>query len=119
MEIGSWIIGTAILWVVKAIGTIPLAKYLSRSRKPGYTQPTGSEALQSEEVVGEGEKLKGEKVKVIPTGSYILADILVMCIAGFLLGLVSGSYFIGISWKARDWPGMIAFIIASAIGSSL
>jgi hypothetical protein len=42
-----------------------------------------------------------------------------MCVAGFLLGLVSGSYFIGISWKARDWPGMIAFIIASAIGSSL
>ena len=119
MEIGSWIIGTAILWVVKAIGTVPLAKYLSRSRKPGYTQPTESEALQPEEVVGEGEKQKGEKVEAIPTGSYILADMLVMCIAGFLLGLATGSYFIGISWKGRDWPGMITFIIASAIGSSL
>ena len=118
MEIGSWIIGTAILWVVKAIGTVPLAKYLSRSRNSRYTQPTGSEALQSEEVAGEGEK-QGERVEVIPTRSYILADMLVMCVAGFLLGLISGSFFIGISWKARDWPGMIAFIIASVIGSSL
>jgi hypothetical protein len=42
-----------------------------------------------------------------------------MSIAGFLLGLITGYYFIGISLRTRDWPGMLAFIAASFIGSFL
>lgn len=118
MNIGSWIIGTAVLWLLKWLGTIPLARFLSRSKGPGYTPPTESEIPQSEEVAGEGEEKK-EEVEAIPTGYYILADVLVLGVAGFLLGLVSGYYFIGISLRARDWPGMIVFIIASVIGSAL
>lgn len=55
----------------------------------------------------------------IPTGYYILADVIVLGVAGLLIGLVTGSYFIGFSWKAKDWPGMIVFIIASLIGSAV
>jgi hypothetical protein len=50
---------------------------------------------------------------------YILADVIVMGAGGFLLGLLTGYFFIGISWRARDWPGMIVFIIASLVGSAL
>ena len=116
MEISSWIIGTIILWVLKSLGTVPLSRFLSRSREAGYTPPTESEISQSEEVAGAGEK---KEVEAIPTGYYILADVLVLGVAGFLLGLITGYYFIGISWRAQEWPGMIAFIVASLIGSLL
>jgi hypothetical protein len=116
MEISSWIIGTIILWVLKSLGTLPLAGFLSRSREARYTPPTESENPQSEEVASAGEN---KEVEAIPAGYYILADALVLGVAGFLLGLITGYYFIGISWKAKDWPGMIAFVVASLVGSSL
>jgi hypothetical protein len=118
MNIGSWIIGTVILWLLKVLGTIPLTRLLSRLRAPVYTSPAESETLQTDEVAGEGDRRQG-KVEITPAGYYILADVLVSGVAGFLLGLISGYYFIGISWRARDWPGMIAFIVASVIGSVL
>jgi hypothetical protein len=116
MEISSWIIGTIILWVLKSLGTVPLARTLSRSREAGYIPPTESEMPQSEEVAGADAQ---KEVEAIPTGYYILADALVLGIAGFLLGSITGYYFIGISWRAQDWPGMISFIVASLIGSLL
>ena len=115
MGVGSWIIGTIILWVLKAVGTMPLARRLSQSRgSPGPASRPTEEALGPAEEAGPAQ---GEAE--IPAGMYILADVIVMGAAGFLLGLLTGYYFIGFSWKARDWPGMIVFIIASLVGSAL
>jgi len=99
--------------VLKSLGTVPLARFLSRSGEAGYTPPTESEMPQSEEATGADKKKEAE---AIPTGYYILADVLVLGVAGFLLGLITGYFFIGISWRAKDWPGMIAFVVASLIG---
>jgi hypothetical protein len=119
MNIFSWVIGTAILWALKAIVTNPLARLLYRSIRPepDYIPPSaGSEMPLSEGAVapqGTGKKME------IPAGYYILVDVAVMSVAGFLIGLITGYYFIGISLRARDWPGMLAFIAASFIGSFL
>lgn len=42
---------------------------------------------------------------------------MVMGFGGLLLGLATGYYFIGISLKIKDWPGMLTFIAASFVGS--
>jgi len=125
MSATGWIIGTIILWVLKAIGTLPLARALSGvSGSPAPTQPLAegvAEPAQGEAAQptqGEApQPAQGEAA--IPTGIYIFADVIVMGAAGFLIGLVTGYYFIGFSWRARDWPGMLAFIVASVIGSIL
>lgn len=113
----SWIIGTAILWVLKTIGTTPLAKLLTRSL--GNPQPAPPPPSEDEMTLPEGAdtpQATSRKTE-IPAGYYILADVMVMGFGGLLLGLITGYYFIGISLKIRDWPGMLTFIAASFIGS--
>lgn len=111
----SWVIGTAVLWVLKTIGTIPLAKLLFNSfGNPEPAPPMESQMPPSEDVAI--PQAASRRVQ-IPTIYYIMADVAVMGIGGFLLGLISNSFFIGISLRARDWPGMLTFIAASFIGS--
>ncbi|MFL7791062.1 MAG: hypothetical protein AB8I69_02895 [Anaerolineae bacterium] len=113
----SWVIGTAVLWVLKSIGTIPLAKLLFNSfgnPEPAPPPPVESQMPPSEDVAI--SQAASRRVQ-IPTIYYIMADVAVMGIGGFLLGLISNSFFIGISLRARDWPGMLVFIAASLIGS--
>lgn len=139
MNIGSWIVGTAVLWLLKVIGTYPLATYLYRRKEPEYAKLNELKIPEFEKVIRESEKIKEgveeipteitsqqvagrerpekkEKAEEIPNKYYIIADVLVLGVAGFILGFISGYYFIGISLKARDWPGMIVFIIASLFG---
>ena len=133
----SWVIGTAILWVLKLV-TIPFAKLLAGDRvkkvapvNPAPTIDAGevanaevnpSSSFDVEKPAEEGTvpaptPAPAPSEDQIPTGFYILADVIIMGVAGGLLGLISGYYFIGISWKPRDWPGMIVFIGASLLGS--
>ena len=126
----GWIIGTLVLWGLKAI-TIPFARAMSgkgKAAEPPSPGPVPSVEATRPEVIDQPTPLDGQQpVPVtpksaaddIPTGYYILADVIVLGIAGLLIGLVTGSYFIGFSWKAKDWPGMIVFIIASLIGSAI
>jgi len=120
----GWILGTLVLWGLKLI-TMPLAKIFAgdKMRSPTPTAPEPPEPVSEEglpDVGGEQKEIKPAKPKeVIPTGPYILADVIVLGVAGFLLGLLTGSYFIGFSWKARDWPGMIVFILTSFVGSAI
>lgn len=130
----SWIIGTAVLWILKLL-TIPFAKLLAGDRvkkvtTPGpapamnmdmpaddaqSTFPSDTEPVADIQVQQSQAPVKTEEQ--IPNGFYILADVIIMGVAGGLLGLLSGYYFIGFSWKPRDWPGMMVFIIASLAGS--
>lgn len=129
MNAFGWIVGTLILWGLKLI-TVPFARLIAgdkvRPPSPAAPAPEGEAALPE---VG-GDKQEGEEPQQaskppakpqpeIPAGPYIIADVIVLGIAGLLLGLFTGSFFIGFSWKARDWPGMIAFIGASFVGSAL
>ena len=117
-----WIIGTLILWGLKLI-TVPFARLLAGDKvkppTPAAPAPEGEDALPDVDgETGEPEKQEAPK-SVIPTGAYIIADVIVLGISGLLLGLFTGSFFIGFSWKVRDWPGMIVFIIASLLGSAI
>jgi len=60
---------------------------------------------------------KDDAIDRVPSGAFIIAHILVLGVAGLLLGVLFGIYFIGFSTRAKMWPGMIALIIGSLIGS--
>jgi len=122
--------------VLKAVAVMPFAKFLVRTNvvsvpaqdavleaddaAEGDFAPEEDLANAEEESRSEAEA-EGESTEdyTIPATAYILADVAVLTLAGFFMGAVSGYYFIGISWKARDWPGMIAFIVSSLVGSAL
>lgn len=122
----GWIIGTLILWGLKLI-VMPFARLLAGDKvrvvTPAAPTPSGEGALPADpgavpEPPASLQPTAPAKLETeIPAGYYIIADVLVLGLAGLLLGLFTGSYFIGFSWRARDWPGMIVFILASLVGS--
>jgi hypothetical protein len=107
MQAQNVIIGTAILWGLKALFVNPLSAFLLKRKleEPAYAH------LQSTEPTED----KRETLKGLATKYYILADLFVLGAAGFVGGLM-GYYFIGVSFEAKSWPGMIAFIAASFLG---
>jgi len=119
----NWIVGTLILWVLKAI-TVPFAKMLAGksvpTELPSISPAPSTETATPAETGPQPAPMKPKSAEdEIPTGYYILADVIVLGMAGLLLGGLTGYYFIGFSWRAKDWPGMIVFIIASFLGSAL
>ena len=50
---------------------------------------------------------------------YILWDVIILGICGFLFGYIFGFGLIGISFSPMGWPGMIAFIGLSFLGAFL
>ena len=104
------IIGTAILWGLSALVVVPLARFwLGRKlEEPAYARLQGSELSESDQ----------STVNRMATQYYIMADVLVLGTAGLIGGLL-GYWFIGLSFEAKGWPGMIAFIGASFLGLSL
>lgn len=104
MSFMGLIIGTGILWLLKAILVYPLAMLLTKAcNRQVVSEP-------------QGEETSG----MVPnTGIYILTDLLVLGIAGFMLGVTAGWFFVGITWGAKNWPGMIAFIVFSILGSTI
>jgi len=119
----SWIIGTAVLWVLKLI-TIPFAKLLAGDRVKQVVPASPPPLVEADNTQDAPSQPTPQAPvpavqEVIPTGYYILADVIIMGVAGGLLGLIFGVYFIGFSFKPKDWPGMIVFILGSLAGSLL
>jgi len=103
-------IGTAILWVLNAVLVAPLTNWSLRRRMVAEgVDPSSIGDLSS----GQGARWKG-----IATGYYILWDVIVLGIAGFIGGLL-GFWFIGVSLDLKGWPGILAFIGASLFGFAL
>ncbi|MCX7001510.1 MAG: hypothetical protein NT106_14640, partial [Candidatus Sumerlaeota bacterium] len=55
----------------------------------------------------------------VPAVAFILTHVFVMGVAGILFGAIAGIYFIGVSWKAKMWPGMIMLMATSLFGAAL
>jgi len=109
------LIGTAILWGLSLIFVQPLTGYLIENRlrkEPGYAHLL--ETDPDEVTLTEDEE---KFINSLATKYYILSDVLVMGVAGFLIGAFSGFFFIGFSFEGKGWPGMIAFITSSIGGS--
>ena len=105
------LIGTGIMWVLGILLVMPLTNYLV-SRKlaqPAFAHIDGNT----------GVDVENPELNQLVTQCYIMADTLVLGIAGFLMGAIFGWFFIGISWEAKGWPGLIAFILMSMLGASM
>jgi hypothetical protein len=111
MNILDFVIGTGIVWGLSALLVIPIARALTRRKARQLRLSIG--AAESATVASESQ------ADEIDTGYYIMADVMVLGIAGLLLGLVFGWFFIGITWHAKSWPGLIAFIVASLVGFAI
>ena len=103
------LIGTGILWLMNAIVIIPLTNYLVEQK---LEAPAYAHISSDMEAAAEQPEFNSLVVRC-----YILIDMLVLGIAGFLMGVILGWFFIGISFEAKGWPGMIAFIGSSILGS--
>jgi len=55
----------------------------------------------------------------IPVCYYSFFGTLIFTVIGFLLGVLFGMFFIGISIRAKDIPGVFSLIVASVSGSML
>lgn len=105
------LIGTLIIWVLTALIVVPLAKWMTvRELEAKGLVPAEGMTELPEEVRTQAERTF--------TKNYILADMLVLGLAGFLAGLM-GFLFIGISFEARGWPGIIALVAGCIAGSAL
>jgi len=104
------LIGTAMLWILGLLVVNPLAIYFTKRQ---LNQILNAGAIPQDQNVITAQ------TSSIFTRNYILIDVIILSIAGFLMGYLAGWFFIGISWRARDWPGLIAFIGLSILGSYL
>jgi hypothetical protein len=104
------LITTALLWVVSAVGVAPLANFWLRRRllQPAYAHLQGAE----------GAELDQAAIGTLATQCYILADVLVLGVLGFVGGLL-GYQFFGLSLEAKGWPGIITFMLSSYIGTTV
>jgi hypothetical protein len=103
-------IGTGIIWFSILVIINPLSKYLTK-RKWAYQAVNGYQVPLGQEVTQVVDKASNR--------NYIIVGVLTFAIIGFIVGRTTGWYFIGISWKPKDWPGMLAFIGFSLLGSYL
>ena len=106
----SVLIGTAILWGVTALVVIPLAQLLAKRRQVAAAATAGHS-------LGDSELAQGKSST--PTDCFIVADVLVLSIAGLLVGLTSGYFLLGFAWSWKHWPGLLCLIVFSALGAAL
>jgi len=110
----SWglgiILGTALIWLTTLAIVNPATKYFVK-RKLAY-QAADVYNIQMEQ---ETPQISNKSY----TRIYVATSVVVFAVVGFLVGRTTGFYFIGLSWRWRDWPGLIAFIGFSLLGSYL
>ena len=107
MNFTGILIGTGILWMLNSLVVNPVAQLLTKTRNKELQLSYEGGQVASQE----------KSPPRISTGYYILVDVVILGIAGFLLGRLFGWFFIGFTWKAKSWPGMIVFIATSIVGS--
>lgn len=113
MALENILVATAILWGLTILFVRPLTFHLIRRKlqEPAYAHLR----VGNPEELDEAQKAELEK---LVTQCYILADVTVLSIAGFIGGLL-GYWFIGIAFDAKNWPGVLAFIVSSFLGLSI
>jgi NADH:ubiquinone oxidoreductase subunit 2 (subunit N) len=100
------IIGTGIIWLLTALVVNPVARALTnaRNRELQLSFNDGRSSIQA------------KATTQVSTGYYILVNVIVLGIAGLLLGYLARWFFIGFAWEKKSWPGVIAFVVTSIIG---
>jgi hypothetical protein len=106
----GFVIGTGLVWFTLFVIITPLSKYVTKRRLANQT----INGFQFQ--IGQGVT---QVVDKLATRDYILVGVVTFALIGFTVGRTTGMYFIGISWRPKDWPGMLAFIGFSLLGSYL
>lgn len=102
------LIGTGIVWGLTVVVVFPLAKVIQRR---WFADATTAEGLQSAETEGLKETFS--------PAAFMIADTIVLAIAGFVLGITTGWWFVGVAFQRYHWPGLLAFVGFSLLGSHL
>jgi hypothetical protein len=110
--VANVLICTLIMWGLTAIAVVPLAKRMFA--KAVASNPEMSLAANSESL---SEEMKA-KLQSLYNTIFIKADVLVMGIAGFIVGMAGFPMF-GFAWKANAWPGLLALMGASFLSYQL
>ncbi len=107
----GFLIGMAVLIGLTALVVNPIvnSQFNARLNAEGLDEETLA-TLPPEEI---------KHWKTIHTQIYILWDVIILGVAGFLFGYFTGMFLIGISLDPKGWPGMIVFIGLSFLGSGL
>jgi hypothetical protein len=100
------LVGTAMVWGLTALVVAPLARLLGRK--------VAIEAAGADSMVDAMGSEEG-----VPTAAFIAAHVLVLGIAGLVLGWTTGSWLVGVAFKRSSWPGLISLMAASALGCCL
>jgi len=103
MDIIGFIIGMAVLLGVLCFLVYPITESFAQGRLETAT----------------GIRGKNINPESIPIRYYSFFGTLIFTIIGFLMGILFGMYFIGISWQGKDIPGIFSLIVASVSGSIL
>ena len=117
MSFTGILIGTGILWGITVLIIQPIVGHLlvrKLQEKPEYAP-----LLEKKDEEIELNEDQQSYVNSLATKLFIAVDTAILGIAGLLIGVFSGYYFIGFSWEAKSWPGMIAFIASSFYGALL
>lgn len=111
------IIGTAIFQAIKMILVGPMAQYLTKKK---LVEP--EKVLYLPEKTGLPVNMPNmkllnkcyiERQVKLYNKYYLIADVSILGLVGFLMGLLFGWFFVGIAFRWRGIPSMIAFISAS------
>ncbi len=92
------LITTAALWLIDLFIVLPLARFFAKKYHP---------------------KMSKDNVNGVPSWYYILADVLVLSVGGFLVGITTGWYFFGIAFRKEGWPGIIVLFVTSLIAANI
>ena len=99
----GWIVGTAFLWFVILVIIDPITRRFAQKRL--------------EKKIGfENNKINFES---IPSRYFMFFGSVVFMVLGFFIGYLLGLFFIGISLRGRDIPGIISLILSSFAGNDL
>ncbi|HEX9745370.1 MAG TPA: hypothetical protein VGB30_08075 [bacterium] len=103
------LIGTGILWLMDLILVRPIVNAMVSGR------------MRSEGVFPEDlEGMSGGDIAYwqrVHDQIFIVVDVIVSGIAGFIAGFGFGMTLIGMSFTRTGWPGMLAFIGLSFLGA--
>jgi hypothetical protein len=107
----GFIIGTAILIGLTALVVNPVVHFV-------FSQRMEAAGMYGEtlETLSPGERVYWQGIY---DQVYMLWDAIILGVAGFLAGYLFGFVLIGISFSKRGWPGMLAFIVLSVVGSAI
>ncbi|HID62360.1 MAG TPA: hypothetical protein EYP49_06420 [Anaerolineae bacterium] len=111
MNFTGILIGTGILWGLTVLVVLPVARLIQRHWLAAAFSVTSQK--QSDDGV---KALFGGSIS--PT-AFMIADVIVLGVAGFLLGLTTGWWFLGLAFQRYHWPGLLAFVGASWLGTQV